>query len=338
MKSVKSVKSVNVESLEMNNIFKQLSPVKKIQIFKGNPGDVLFSMLYLLRRYKNRLCVPIPSGKKNLYNFNDITISYSCEDNNQFNLNFPNNFMETFDKCMEKFTQFIMLPIFIEFTTCNDDKGNNNGHLNFMIIDKKRKEVERFEPYGNDKFTDKPPNKFRHDLMNGFDDAMRDWVEDNLESYRYKTPEETCPDIKFGVQEEEERALHRGIKSPALDSDPGGFCSIWSIWYGELRLKYPNKSSEDLLKKAIALLKDDHHSVRTFIRNYSGFIYREKRRIVRKYIKTKKIDLKSSDLSIMNFSDKLDYIELISNLVLESQFKKKSLFSSGIKRKKTKKK
>jgi hypothetical protein len=316
MKTMKSMKTINIA---MNDIGEKISPVNKINIFKGSPGDVLFSMLYLLKNYKNRLCVPIHPDV-NLNNFDDITISYNCDGNNKnFKLKFPGEeFMDTFRKCMKKDIQFIMLPIFIEFLSCS-----GSGHLNFMILDKNRKEVERFEPYGNDKFT-KKSNEYRHKLMTGFDTAMREWVKSNLKEYSYKTPEESCPNIKFGVQDIEEANLEKNIKSPELKTDPGGFCSIWSVWYGELRLKFPNKSSETLVKHAIELLKKDDHSIRTFIRNYSGFIYKEKRSIIRQLINSKEIYLKSSDLDVLSIYDHEKYIKLVAQKFFDSQFKKKS--------------
>jgi hypothetical protein len=310
---MKSIKTVNIA---MNDIGEKISPVNKINIFKGSPGDVLFSMLYLLKNYKNKLCVPIPPNNKILYNFDDITISYKCRGGKKFYLHFPGKeFMDTFHKCMKKNIQFIMLPIFIEFLSCN-----GSGHLNFMILDKKRKEVERFEPYGNDKFTNKS-NKYRHELMTGFDNEMRDWVKNSIKGYSYKTPEESCPNIQFGVQDIEENNLALGIKSPELETDPGGFCSIWSVWYGELRLKFPNKSSEKLVKHAITLLKKNDHSIRTFIRNYSGFIYKEKRSIIRQYINNNEIDLKSSNLDVLNILEQEKYMNLIAKKFFDSQFK-----------------
>ena len=47
--------------------------------------------------------------------------------------------------------------------------------------------------------------------------------------------------------------------SNIFKGDPGGFCGVWGLWYINLRLKYPNTSSEKLIKRAIKLIKGKNH-------------------------------------------------------------------------------
>ena len=51
--------------------------------------------------------------------------------------------------------------------------------------------------------------------------------------------------------------------------NPLGFCALWSIWYTEMRLKYPNIERKSLIKKIIKDARMNDISFRSIIRNYS---------------------------------------------------------------------
>ena len=52
--------------------------------------------------------------------------------------------------------------------------------------------------------------------------------------------------------------------------DPGGFCALWSIWYADMRLKYPEVDRKSLVNKLLKEIKMSNVSFKTLIRNYSN--------------------------------------------------------------------
>ena len=51
--------------------------------------------------------------------------------------------------------------------------------------------------------------------------------------------------------------------------DPGGFCALWSIWYTDMRLKYPDIKRKKLVSKLLKEIKANNISFKNLIRNYS---------------------------------------------------------------------
>ncbi len=51
--------------------------------------------------------------------------------------------------------------------------------------------------------------------------------------------------------------------------DPGGFCALWSIWYADQRLTYPDIKRDSLVRKLIKSIKIQNLSFKSVIRNYS---------------------------------------------------------------------
>jgi hypothetical protein len=58
--------------------------------------------------------------------------------------------------------------------------------------------------------------------------------------------------------------------------DPNGFCALWSLWWTEIRIKYPDIP----IKKLVKMLNKEliNKSYKELIRNYSSYItnYRDK--------------------------------------------------------------
>ena len=100
-------------------------------------------------------------------------------------------------------------------------------------------EMERFEPYGYGVTTKEhlKVDKLIEELFNKRGIQIK-----------FISPYKFLP--KKSLQEYEETE-----DSNIFKGDPGGFCGVWGLWYINLRLKYPNTSSEKLIKRAIKLIK-----------------------------------------------------------------------------------
>jgi hypothetical protein len=207
----------------------------------------------------NDICVLLPKKWEIFDNLNQTDVSLRFVEKNDpkdsyISVPRPESFWNDFDKCSKK--RFIVMPFGF---TCVD-----SGHANYLLYDKKKKSLERFEPFGyvNDKECLNPPN---------LDDKIRELFEENLGKdfiKEYLKPLNFMPKDNFQTIQEEEHELRY--------DDPVGFCSVWSAWYIDLRLSNPDIEREELVKKALKILKknkkDKNISFTQFIRNYSNFL------------------------------------------------------------------
>ena len=185
-----------------------------------------------------------------------------------YHLEYPKNkshFLENFRKCLKNSSEYIVLPLGIRFS------NGEGGHFNIILVDKKQKTVERFEPYGVETLEDfKIMAEFDRILKNEFKKFGLSYLSANM----------LCPDE--GIQLIEEKQVAQGIKTAVnLKSDPIGYCIAWSIYYVDMRLSNPGINPKILIKKIILELKTHKHSYRTFIRNYSSFLKKEKRKFLK---------------------------------------------------------
>ena len=139
---------------------------------------------------------------------------------------FPTNFKEQIDSCP---SHLIILPLNIKLKI-------KEGHRNVIIIDKKNKTVERFEPHG-----ESVPVLNRNGkevLFNKYTDIdLKELFQENLPGYRYIPTLEYCPAI--GPQNKQARQMK---------CDEGGYCVVYSALYGHLRLLFPNMSRKEIVE------------------------------------------------------------------------------------------
>lgn len=263
---------------EINLVLKPLSlsleDVKKTS-YQGTGEDLFFSFEYLYSKYKN-FYVPI-GDCKGQYIMWDVVTSWKCESkyNKNFRLQLPME-EDKFIKAIQYIIlyrpdiEYILLPIYLGATSCKVDQG----HFNIAIIDIFNMTYERFEPYGN--YSEYEAHKrFNNKLLKIFSKAGI-----NLELIDL---EHLLPRIAF--QDIEETEINKSLAS-ARNTDPGGFCGAWSIWYAELFLtnKYKSKYSllprKELIKLAIKQIKIEN-SFRNFIRNYSAHLVKYRKKTLR---------------------------------------------------------
>lgn len=165
------------------------------------------------------------------------------------------NLKKLFNKCSKK-TRFTVIFLNLENRTCKKIDGLQ--HSNILIYDRNNKSIERFEPHGS--FKD-----FDQDLL---DSWLSEYTKKELKVKEYIRPSSICP---IGLQKihEKKEKYHTG------------FCGLWSIWYLDLRLTFPDVSPEHLLKTAINHLEKAGFT--EFIYNYSRFAINFTRSFKNKY-------------------------------------------------------
>lgn len=239
-------------------------------MFDGSGLDVFFGLIYIAKKFKN-FDIPMRFNPNLGYKRNDVMnigIRFECDiGEKRQKLYYPLDINEFYKLINISSKRFLGTFIYIKWE-CN----SNNAHFNMIIFDKDTKTIERFEPYT--KFTKSVPAN----IMERLDAKLKHDCKKYLK-YKYIPPKQVCPRIGFQTKEESELT----VGNLDIFSDPGGFCGAWSLYFLDLKLSFPNYDTKKLMKKAFSYLEKDKHSFRTFIRNYSDFIVKKRKSILRKY-------------------------------------------------------
>ena len=115
------------------------------------------------------------------------------------------------------------------------------SHANYLIYDDKLKEIERFEPHGKDH-----PYKFNYN-PSLLDSILTSRMKHNF-NIKYIKPDQYLPKIGFQVYDSAEIDCRK-------IGDPKGFCALWSIWYTDMRLSYPDIPRDILVNKITNTIK-----------------------------------------------------------------------------------
>jgi len=167
-------------------------------------------------------------------------------------------FPTTFDNSAKKFfllakknknVRFFILPLAIEHV--------HGSHANYIIYDIVYNEIERFEPHGS-RFSG--GYDYNPSLL---DTLIKERYNTIFNNSRMISPIEYLPKIGFQSIEVSEGNKYTNI------GDPGGFCAIWTIWYVDLRLEYPDIPRKKLIEKSMEYIKMKGYSFKTLIRNYT---------------------------------------------------------------------
>ena len=216
--------------------------------FVGSSEDIFSGLLYLEEKYNN-LCSPkyIIRGTKMFFKHIGLNYNNSTKKIVDNNSEFDNLLIKCFLKPKIRFIIFHLLIWY----------GNTLAHANFIIIDKLKKTIERFDPHSIDDYNSMylHINKY---LKNIFEKSIEGYV--YLPAYK-NTSTFQAIQIESGKQ-------HKQQKS----TDPDGFCGAWCIWYADLRLQNPNIERDIIYDISIKYIKENAQSFTVFIRKYSKFI------------------------------------------------------------------
>ena len=251
----------------------------------GTGKDMLFGLVYLKKKYKD-VCLPLLSFFSSDLML-DTAIRYECSLNKNkseanhkdYKLYFPTNnsnkknelsskdFIEKLKYCRNNKKRFSLIPIYLMLNNCD----YSEAHYNYLIFDNKKNIVERFDPYG-------VYNYESFETFLWFDKDFKRLLKNNKLKMTYITPEQTCLDT--GVQAQEEKDISRG-KASVRKNDFGGYCGPWSIYYSDLRLKYPDIEPDILQRIILKKLKKNPKTLRQFIRDYSTKLKKYKYNVLR---------------------------------------------------------
>ena len=223
--------------------------------------------LYLIKKYKSK-CV---TKKTKLLDKQDTLLGMSInikmkltkEEEAEMREQFV-NLAKTLTKCIKKGEETIIIPL-------NYYKGFLPvGHSNVLIYRRRTNVIEHFEPHGG---LFKQSEKEQENIERKVDFFIRifnaELKKDNIHAVTYVAATNVCPYLQ-GLQTIENNSLLKKSKG-----EPGGYCSIWSMFFAELCLKNPDKSSEEILEDIYNYLttkENANNYLKKVIRGYSGYI------------------------------------------------------------------
>jgi len=230
-----------------------------LYILKKHKNDCAMSDLYEIKFLKNKIIKY--KGKSN--KFSDAT---------KWNFNeLAEKLYKQYKKCKKEGKILVLLLTL---------SGKGSGHQNMLIFNYHRNEVERFEPHGsrtgsyywNSEEIDKQIYTNIVDKMNKI--IAKDGG--NQPKLIYVPPKETCPKGFKGFQSYEGEAVKKEKrKDNVIIKDPSGFCMAWSMFFGDLRLKFPKKSAKVISDTVLNIVKREPEELRKFIRGQVKWIKNE---------------------------------------------------------------
>lgn len=241
--------------------------------FTGTLLDVLFGLIYLLKKHSKNVCSILSDniGQKDVLSkqkYNNNILNNRNELRNfeivwtNKKLHFDPNFVPNFNECLKSQKKFIIIPLGIEM--------KEGSHAGYLIYDKTRKELERFETYGGSMSL----------YGTYYDSALLDEklelkFKSIVEDIKYISPHEYLPKISFQLFE----MIEKGKKKIG---DPYGFCALWGIWYADNRITYKDISRDKLVNIMINNIREKNISFKRMIRNYSVDIVNMRDEILKK--------------------------------------------------------
>ena len=134
--------------------------------------------------------------------------------------------------------------------------SEQNVTANLLLYDHRDMEWERFVPFGatQDKCND-------HDL----DLELISYLRSQFPRFQnYYTPYKACP-------------IDSSAISPVLK---GMYCAVWNMWFLRLKLSYPDEWREQLIDRAIMMLRQDSTEFNHFVSDYLGFLQQNQQHII----------------------------------------------------------
>lgn len=244
--------------------------------YTGSVIDILFGLIYLFREHSTIELIleyPLTENKEleNYYTKLGINYNYKIDFSNieiiwsYMKLILLTNFNSILNSKISSSKQFIIIPLGIEVAT--------GSHANIIIIDKKNKTIERFEPNGSNypRGLYYNPELLDSILYHKFLSITK------LNEYKYIKPSEYLPVIGFQILETLETDTCKKI------GDPNGFCAVWCVWWADQRITNYNIKPNILAEELITQIKLANKSFKNLIRNYSINIVKTRDMFLEKY-------------------------------------------------------
>jgi hypothetical protein len=284
---------------------------KKVKL--GNESEILswegkyiiyqLFYLYLFKKYGHSCFVKSVERGMELYldiskaipKFNPDKIN---EYYNKKIINIKNNLKSNAKQilnCIKRGQIIITIPVFLNLEV--------GAHANLLIYNKNFNTLSLFEPYGSlafykyDNLKDQMLEYLTNVINGGLDEDGK---------ITYERADVVCPTLKgFQNFEEYKANIYKHSK------EGGGYCAVWSLFFTELSLANPDKSTKDLYNSVLDYIINEVGEENAG--NYLRYVARGYVKIVNEKIKKYFNNLYDVDIEGID-----DYVKFITNLPKET--------------------
>ncbi len=181
----------------------------------------------------------------------DITIVWRQGARGDFEVTYPKGFWQSWGAGMRDGA----IRFIISLISLRNDK---TGHANAILYDKSTNEMERFDPHGAWELSKYKLKELDAQIKADFD-VRRYLLPAKVKYFR---PDQYCPKIPIFQRTQ-------GLEPPGMD--PRGTCSVWRLWYLDMRLSNPNVPRQDAVILAQRKL-EQKGSFNRFIKAYTQYL------------------------------------------------------------------
>jgi hypothetical protein len=313
------------KEIESNNeidIFIKKKLKNKQTLWNASKTNIFLGLLYIFKKHQAITCNPIIkqnslTKKYSIQGYQDYQIFYAPINpsvlkglnNDEITTKklqgayklflIRDDFFDILKKCKLSGKRFIICLLYINFI--------DTAHQNVIIFDLEKNTCERFEPYGM-LFHKFQTVSFETMLEDALDKEMKAYVKLFDKTMTYLPPSKFCPERSF--------QFYNDYYGSEYYNDPSGFCSIWSLWWTDLRLSNPDIPQSKLIDFSKNKIKKTDLSFKQFIRNYANFIQNNRKQVLKdiklseemtKTIIKKKLKFSQRDQFLDAILDSLDF-------------------------------
>ena len=248
----------------------------KVVPFKASLHLSNLFYLYLFKKYKMN-CI-IPNWQYGVELLLDLKNTDPIK--NTFHDDWIEYASEKIIGCILDGSKIIIIPLIFEVFIDEQPMGS---HVNLLIYRQNTSQLEHFEPHGpryegvGGEFVTDHINAFLKTFVKNLNSLIK--KENKLEGLlgerkkiakiKLINAHYVCSDLE-GLQ-----ALEEASETPRLIIEPVGYCAAWSMFFTELCLKNPERSSRDIydaIMEKTELYDDKNTYLRNVIRGYTYFI------------------------------------------------------------------
>jgi len=246
-------------NLDQDFVFNKIKPDKnskpKIVLYK-TPLYICFWFFAMQKKYKN-CCFPFNVGNIDFLSSYDIVepilfiVDIDSSDFVNYSFQYDKNTKFITDLCFEKqCKRFIIFLFGIRYNFSEDE----DNHMNSIIIDKKRKIIIIFDPWGK--------TKFYKEMQHIYSDIKKLILGKLNTDYEFLDYKNYNKKKSFQI-----------LEPKKTDDDYPGYCFFWNLWFIESVLSNQNLELKEIVKRNMSAIADNYTDFVSFIKSYIAYIH-----------------------------------------------------------------
>ena len=232
---------------------------QKIVPYLGKRSLHSIFYMYLFSKYKSR-CFPV---KYRLL----IHLNENNDPPTKEQIKTALNSVEATVNCIMNNSKIFIIPISLNEKNA---KGKLiNGHANCLIYRRQYNHIEHFEPHGQYMDDGSQTQNMNLVLTEFLKEVNKHLVKQGRQPVTLIHSSDVCPNKKGFQTIEESSTLFR------TKEEGNGYCAAWSMFFAEMCLKNPTKTSNELIRYILTSIpkdKNKNNYLRELIRGYAQLI------------------------------------------------------------------